>query len=160
MADSIRAAPLFDLQLDPPPAGRRYDTGSETGMRRWIGIAMNGRFEGPALRGKVLPGGGDWAIMRSERQVTIDGRLTMETDDGAIIFMRYGGRFVIPPEVAAVSATDPDKQIQLDPSQYYWRITPEFETGFTRYAWLNDIVSIGFGARQSRGIGYRILRVL
>jgi hypothetical protein len=160
MSDAIRATPLFDLRLDAPPAGRRYDTGTETGTRRWIGIAMNGRFEGPELRGNVLPGGGDWAILRSDRQVTIDGRLTMETDDGAIILMRYGGRFVIPPEVASISATDAEKQIQLDASQYYWRITPEFETGFSRYGWLNDIVSVGFGARQSGGIGYRILRVL
>lgn len=160
MADTIGAAPLFDLQLDPPPAGRRYDTGTETGIRRWIGIAMNGRFEGHQLRGKVLPGGGDWALMRSDRQVTIDGRLTLETDDGAIILMRYGGRFVIPQEVPAVSATDAEKQLKLDPSQYYWRITPEFETGFSSYAWLNDIVSIGFGSRQATGIGYRILRVL
>ena len=160
MGEEIEVAHLFDLQLDAPPGGRRYDTGTEVGIRRWIGIAMNGRFDGPQLSGKILPGGGDWAIMRSDRQVTIDGRLTMETDDGAVILMRYGGRFVIPPEVVSIATTEADKQIQLDASQYYWRITPEFETGCRKYAWLNDIVSIGFGARRSSGIEYRVLRVL
>jgi hypothetical protein len=33
--------------------------------RRILHVA-NGEFEGPALRGKVLPGGGDWVLVRRD----------------------------------------------------------------------------------------------
>src|SRR5258706_8960594 len=45
----------------------------------------SGQFEGPRLRGKVLPGGGDWTLLRADGVLELDLRLTLETDDGALI---------------------------------------------------------------------------
>ncbi len=45
----------------------------------------SGHFEGPRLRGKVLPGGGDWTLLRSDGVLELDLRITLETDDGALI---------------------------------------------------------------------------
>ena len=47
----------------------------------------SGHFEGPRLRGKVLPGGGDWTLLRSDGVLELDLRITLETDDGALIHM-------------------------------------------------------------------------
>src|SRR5437764_11526777 len=47
----------------------------------------SGHFEGPRLRGKVLAGGGDWTLLRGDGVVGLDLRLTLETDDGALIHM-------------------------------------------------------------------------
>src|SRR5437667_3594786 len=47
----------------------------------------SGHFEGPRLRGKVLPGGGDWTLLRGDGVLELDLRLTLETDDGALIHM-------------------------------------------------------------------------
>src|SRR5947209_15846740 len=51
----------------------------------------SGHFEGPRLRGKVLPGGGDWTLLRGDGVLELDLRLTLETDDGALIHMTSFG---------------------------------------------------------------------
>src|SRR5947208_15229000 len=50
-----------------------------------------GRFEGPRLRGRVVPGGGDWTLLRTDGVLELDLRLTLETDDGALIHMTSFG---------------------------------------------------------------------
>src|SRR2546429_8248687 len=51
----------------------------------------DGHFEGPRLRGKVLAGGGDWTLLRGDGVLELDLRLTLETDDGALIHMTFVG---------------------------------------------------------------------
>src|SRR2546427_3949366 len=60
------------------------------GTRLTAAIA-SGHFEGPRLRGKVLPGGGDWTLLRGDGVLELDLRLTLETDDGALIHMASFG---------------------------------------------------------------------
>ena len=50
-----------------------------------------GSFEGDRLRGKVLPGGDDWTIRRADGVIELDLRITLETDDGALIHMTFEG---------------------------------------------------------------------
>jgi hypothetical protein len=40
----------------------------------------SGHFEDPRLRGRVLPGGGDWTLLRGDGVLELDLRLTLETD--------------------------------------------------------------------------------
>jgi hypothetical protein len=35
----------------------------------------------------------------------------------------------------------------VDPHSYYFRTTPEFETGSPKYAWLNNVVCVCSGVR-------------
>src|SRR2546426_11515591 len=64
----------------------------------------SGHFEGPRLRGKVLPGGGDWTLLRGDGVLELDLRLTLETDDGALIHMTSEGLRDRKPVVKATSA--------------------------------------------------------
>jgi Protein of unknown function (DUF3237) len=50
-----------------------------------------GLFEGDRLRGKVLQGGDDWTVKRSDGVVKLDLRITLETDDGALVHMTFEG---------------------------------------------------------------------
>jgi hypothetical protein len=50
-----------------------------------------GSFEGDRLRGKVLAGDDDWTVKRSDGVVELDLRITLETDDGALIHMTFEG---------------------------------------------------------------------
>ena len=68
------------------------------GTRATAPIA-GGHFEGPRLRGKVLPGGGDWTLLRGDGVLELDLRVTLETDDGALIHMTSFGLRHGPPEV-------------------------------------------------------------
>ena len=47
-----------------------------------------------------------------------------------------------------------------DPDEYYFRITPQFETGSSKYAWLNKIIAVGIGDRQKAGPIYYVHEIL
>ena len=115
-----------------------------------------GRFEGPRLRGRVLPGGGDWTLLRADGVLELDLRVTLETDDGALIHMASFGLRHGPPEVIAALG----RGEKVDPSAYYFRTTPRFETGDPRYAFLNRLVAVSTGDRRATGPIYTIEEIL
>lgn len=115
-----------------------------------------GTFEGPRLRGRVLPGGGDWTLLRSDGVLELDLRATLETDDGAMIHFASFGLRHGPPEVLAALA----RGESVDPSRYYFRTTPRFETGHPKYAFLNRLVCVASGDRKPAGPVYSIAEIL
>lgn len=152
----IRTATLFEMIVDLDP---RLDFGAGPLGQRVLFGSAGGKFEGSKLRGEVLRGGGDWTLFRPNGVMTLDVRLTLRTADGALIYMTYGGRWVTPPELRAEMA-DSATRYQLDPSRYYFRTNPLFETGASHYAWLNDVVCIGHGYLVEGGIAYKVFQVL
>src|SRR5438445_10690254 len=93
-----------------------------------------GPFEGPRLRGKVLAGGGDWTLLRADGVVELDLRITLETDDGALIHMTFEG-------------------IRDDgaPGAPYFRTVPRFETAEPKYSFLNRLLAVGTGEIRADG---------
>lgn len=139
--EAIRTSPLFVMQVQLHPA--QVVEATPLGVRKVVAVA-GGTFTGDRLNGVILPHGGhDWALTRSDGTLVLDVRLTLRTDDGAIILMTYRG-FRRPREGA-------------DP---YFRIAPFFETGAARYAWLNSIVSLGTGQRPQDGPRYEVSELL
>jgi len=67
---------------------------------RVIAPIAGGSFEGPRLRGKVLPDGSDWTLLRSDGVLELDLRITLEADDGALIYMNSVGLRHGPPEMS------------------------------------------------------------
>jgi len=116
----------------------------------------SGHFEGPRLRGKVLPGGGDWTLLRADGVLELDLRLTLETDDGGLIYMRSFGFRHGPPDVIAALA----RGESVDPSAYYFRTTPRFETGHVKYGFLNRLLAVSSGDRRPEGPIYTIYEIL
>ena len=149
----LRSALLFTLTGRVSDA---VDIGtSPLGHRRIIPVA-GGEFEGPKLRGRVLPGGADGMLVDSEGVAHVDVRMTLQTDDGEGIYMRYRGLRHGPPAVMArLERGEP-----VDPGEYYFRIVPFFETSSKKYAWLNRIVTVGVGHRLADGPVYYIHEVL
>jgi len=150
----IKTEKLFTLSLD---VASPLTTLGETpnGIRR-IAQVKGGEFKGDKLQGKVHDGGGDWLLMRSDNVLTLDVRITLETSDGALIFMTYWGLRHGPDEV--MDRLNSGKEV--DPSEYYFRITPRFETADWRYSWLNELVSVGSGHRLPDGPVYEVFKVL
>ena len=62
------------------------------GERRIIDI-HGGTVEGPKLKGKVLPGGADWQIVRSDGVVHLTARYTIETESGGKVLVNAEGSF-------------------------------------------------------------------
>ena len=124
------------------------------GRRRIIPIT-GGRFRGERLSGRVLPGGADWQIVRADGVSQLEARYTLETDDGALISVRNLGLRHGPAEVLARLAAGE----AVDPSLYYMRTTPSFETGAERYLWLNRLVCVATGARRKDAVELDVYEV-
>src|SRR6478736_3762165 len=116
----------------------------------------SGHFDSPRLSGKVLPGGGDWTLLRGDGVLELDLRVTLETDDGALIQMTSFGLRHGPPEVIAAIA----RGESVDPSTYYFRTTPRFETAHPKYAFLNRLLAVSTGDRRPAGPIYTIDEIL
>ena len=112
------------------------------GERRIIPI-KGGAFAGPRLSGKVLPGGADWQVIRKDGTAELEARYTLETDDGALIYVLNQGIRTGPKEVMTRLA----KGEKVHPREYYFRTRPVFETGTPKYQWLHRIVTVATGER-------------
>lgn len=153
MSERLETAHLFDVHLELGA----IDTIGETPYgRRVVGNLGGGSFEGERLRGRVLPSGGDWGLFLPDGTLVVDGRATYETDDGALVYVVYTGRWAIAPELL-VRLADPEQPV--DPSEYYLRIHLSFETASERYAWLNRIIAVGRGHHVGDGIDYRVFEI-
>jgi hypothetical protein len=107
-----------------------------------VDMLGKGTFEGPRLRGEVLPGGMDMKTLRA--------------DDGVLIFMHYTGVRHGSPEVMARIA----RGEIVPPTEYYLRSTPYFETACPKYDWLNRIVAVGVGRRLPDHAAYDVFQIL
>jgi hypothetical protein len=124
------------------------------GQRRIINIT-GGSFAGPRLSGVILPGGADWQIIRSDGITEVEARYTLRTHDGALIYVVNRGLRHGPEDVMARLAAGE----QVDPGLYYFRTTPEFETGSPGYSWLNGVVAVATGERQASEVVITVYEV-
>ena len=150
----IASRPLFTLTLRLHPI--QVVGATPHGQRRIVPVS-GGEFAGDRLRGTVLPhAGSDWLLERADGSFQQDVRLTLATDDDALVAMTYRGVRHSAPEVAAQLA----RGELVEPSAYYLRIAPFYEVAAPAYAWLNKIVSVGVGQRTASGVIYEIFEIL
>ena len=136
----MRTRPLMTLRLS---TASTQEIGSVPHGTRVTFPITGGSFEGERLRGKVLPGGGDWVIKRADGVLELDLRITLEVDDGALVHMTFEG-------------------IRDDgaPGAPYFRTLPRFETADARYSFLNRLLAVGTGAISADGPVHTIEEIL
>ena len=124
------------------------------GERRVIGI-LGGSVRGPKLNGRILPGGADWQIIRTDGTADIKARYIIETDDGARIMVTSEGLRHGPPEVMERLARGDN----VDPAHYYFRTVMRFETSDPDVDWLNRILALARGQREARAVRLDVYEV-
>ena len=129
---------------DTPAGGRRID------------VFQQGPFQGPKINGVIVAGGSDALLRRTDGAMQPDVRLTIATDDKALVYITCRGIRHGPPDVMARIA----REEPVEPQEYYLRNVPFFETASPRYDWLNRIVSVGIGRRAPRQAFYDIYEIL
>ena len=82
--------------------------------------------------------------------------MTLRTDDGHLIYMSYRGINTSSQEIVQRLRQGE----RVDPSEYYFRTTPYFETGSEKCDWLNRIVSVDIGRRTATGVAYTVYAIL
>lgn len=143
---------LLDMAVDLEPA---QPIATPVGARMTF-IARGGSVSGPRIKGELLPGGGDWLLVGSDGIGRVDVRATIRTDDGVLIHYETRGVISIPPDgLERLAAGE-----RLPFAETYVRTTPKFETADERYAWLNEIVVLGYNELSPDHIDYRMYRVL
>ena len=132
-ASNLESEFLMELLLDVDP---QLDAGHTS-----IAPVTGGSFDGARLNGTVHGGGADW-ITQVSGHSSLDVRITLETNDGAIIYMTYKG---------VVARSD---------SGLYWRVTPVFNTSSEKYDWLNHKVFVGKSKQVEGKVAYDIFEIL
>jgi Protein of unknown function (DUF3237) len=124
------------------------------GQRQHIPIT-GGEVTGPALQGRILPGGSDWALLRADGASLIDARYTIEAQDGTLIYVQSQGLRVSSAEVLArMRAGQP-----VDPSEVYFRGAPRFEAPEGPHGWLNRHLFVATLARETDGVHLQVFAV-
>ena len=97
------------------------------------GVRVEGERINAAMKGRAAA---DWLRVSPDGYGTIDVRMTLETDDGAAVFVSYSGR--------------------LDFTTMTAYATPQFDTGDERYAWLTRIQAVAKGVFGGAGLVYEM----
>jgi hypothetical protein len=133
----MKFQPLMKLRLSTAPL---QTIGSVAHGELSIFPVTGGSFDGDRLRGKVLAGGGDWVTTRKDGVRELDLRITLQTDDGALVHMTFSG--------------------VRDDARGYFRTLPRFETAAPKYAFLNKLLAVGAGEISPDGPVHVIEEVL
>ncbi|HEX7857717.1 MAG TPA: DUF3237 domain-containing protein [Sphingobium sp.] len=132
-----------DVEVAPPLAVGKTPGGNRSisELRSVIVTSerVNARLAGAAAA--------DWILVKG-KVGDVDVRMTVRTDDDALIYVTYTGKLDLARAGGPVVT-----------------VAPTFETGDERYAWLNDIQAIGrgiltVGAGGSARIDYTFYEVL
>ena len=101
-------------------------THSKDGIRDSVWPIIGGRFVGKGIRGVVVPGGGDFPVVRPDGVVVVDALYRLKTDDGITIILHDFG-------IAYPGKTSSEER---------YRLTPEFIAPAGKYDWLNKNIFI------------------
>ncbi|MDO6414457.1 DUF3237 domain-containing protein [Sphingomonas sp. BIUV-7] len=109
------------VEVAPPLLVGKAPAGTRT-VGELRSVTMSGERIKATLAGVAAA---DW-IRLNGRVGDIDVRMTVRTDDDALIYIHYTGKLDLGRPGGPVAT-----------------VAPTFETGDARYAWLNDIQAIG-----------------
>ena len=131
--------------------GEPLDLGDVSQGHRRIIPLTGGTFAGPELNGKLLPGvSADWQIVLEDGTTLGDIRYTLQTDDGALLYVQARGVRYGSAEVLARLGRGDD----VDASEYTFRTSTQIETASRDLDWLNKGVFISVGGRRQGGVIY------
>lgn len=149
----LSAEPIFTVQAELESILNLGRT--PYGERRVINI-LGGTINGPKLKGRILPGGADWQVIRADGVAELQVRYTIETDKGARILVSSDGLRHGPPAVIESLA----RGDRVDPGLYYFRTVMRFETSDPAVDWLNRILALARGQREARSVRLDVYEVL
>ncbi len=150
-AQDLKSEYLFDLVGD---LAQPEMVGNVGNRMRVIYPVTGGTVKGPKINGKITSTSGDWGMVMDSTTFKLDVRLTILTDDGAYIYMTYGGYIHADPKTFAALLAGTGDPSKLD---FYFRTNPVFETGSPKYAWLNHTIAVGVGRLPSAStVAYKV----
>ena len=108
------------------------------------------------MQGRILPGGADWQILRPDGTADLEARYTIQTGDGALIYVVNRGVRHGPPEVLGRL----NRGEYVDPRSYYFRCAAAFETSAEECVWLTRALILAVGERYPDKVVLRFWELL
>ena len=99
----------------------------------------HGWAKGPRISGTIIQPTADWLRAMPSGCLRVDARMTIQTDDGALIYVAYNGVISVPGE----DFERMSRGETLTSDDVYFIIAPTFETAHEGYAWLNPVQAVG-----------------
>ena len=126
----------YRVAFDIPP---EFIGPAPDGVR--INFAFSGgEVTGPRVRGSIRPIGGDWLTVRPDGVGILDMRMTIETDDGATIYV---------PDLGVLDHGEDGYQNAIQgkllPNGTPFQVAPRLQTAHPDYLWLNRLQGVGVG---------------
>ena len=154
MIDALRTEFALEARVT---IGDALVVGSTPGGLRRVVPITGGSFEGPKLRGRVLPGGHDRQLFRMDGTLEVEASYTLEVEDGCLVVITNRGLWRGSPEVGARLMQGES----VDPSEYYFRTRAELEApAGSPHAWLSKSIFVGTAAPEKALVVVRLFAVL
>ncbi len=150
----LHVADLVVRIAAPIEIGRVLSGQNGGNLRRMIPIA-GGEVLGPRIRGKVLPGGADFQLMRVDGVTDLQARYVIEIEERQLIYVENSGVRYGPPELMEKLR----RGETVDSALIYFRTTPRFETAAPGYEWLMRNLFLCSGARFPDRVEMRFFQV-
>ena len=106
---------------EPEFMGSKDDQTAADGSRYDGWPVIGGTFHGRGIKGTVIPGGGDFPVVRPDGVVIVDALYRLKTDDGYQIIIHNRGHGY---------------------SQSKYRLLPTFNVPGKKYGWLREAVFV------------------
>ena len=141
----------FEIRADIGPFLR---IGRSTDEELTFTPVTGGTVEGPLLNGRIVAGGGDWAVERS-RTAQLEARYVVQADDGAYIDVLNRGYYRASQEVVGrVEAGE-----NVPETEYYFRTAPVFQTDAAAHRWLAEHQFVGLARDEDGQVCVRVFLV-
>jgi len=128
---------IFQIKID---FSERVSFKTPNGRRAYV-PAVSGVIEGPRLQGIVVPhSGADYA-----GNGRLNAHYMLKASDGTMIYINNTG-YLYPADNKPVDRNDPSWGGDRD---FYFRITPVFDTPIGPHDWLTRTVIVGTGKRHA-----------
>jgi hypothetical protein len=156
MNDSLPEPRLTKIYRLDATLGQPLELGHVAQGYRRIVPLTGGTFVGPELSGSLIPGGSaDWQIVLPDGTALGDIRYTLQSDRGALLYVRSRGVRHGSAEVLTRLGRGED----VDASEYTFRTSTQIETAGGDLDWLNKGVFVGVAGRRPGGVIYEIYLV-
>ena len=151
MSDQLPEPHLTKMYRLEATLGEPQNLGEITRGRRRIVPLTGGTFTGPEISGRLVPGASaDWQIVLPDGTTLGDIRYTLETDAGALLYVRSRSIRHGSADVLARLGRGED----VDASEYTFRTATQIDTAAPELDWLNKGIFISVGGRQPGAVVY------
>jgi Protein of unknown function (DUF3237) len=156
---------MRDVSVTPPQLQFAFEIRARVGAPQRGGVGRlgervhvpigGGTVQGPRLNGQVMPGGGDWLLLRADGASVVEAHYSIRADDGTPIYVHNRGLRVS--SRAVLERLQRGEPVADD--EMYFRSTPVFDAPDGPHGWLSDRLFVARLARAGDAVVVQVFEL-